>query len=124
MWPPVSLWFPGMAAMCCLILASGFFSASETALFYLSHDELRGMRTGTARERMAAELLRRADRLLTAVLFWNLVINLTYFATSVVVAQRLFRAAHGVCPRVRAGGIVLHHSLWGSHSEKRRGGVS
>ena len=80
--------------MCCLILASGFFSASETALFYLSHDELRGMRTGTARERMAAELLRRADRLLTAVLFWNLVINLTYFATSVVVAQRLFRAGH------------------------------
>ncbi len=83
------LWAPGMAAMLCLILGSGFFSASETALFYLSHDELRSFRVGKPRERVAAALLGDADRLLTAVLFWNLVINLAYFAVSVVVAQRL-----------------------------------
>lgn len=83
------LWFPGMAAMLCLIVASGFFSASETALFYLSRDELRGLRVGKPRERIVAALLSDPDRLLTGVLFWNLVINLTYFAVSVVVAHRL-----------------------------------
>jgi len=91
---PVSLWFPGVTAMLGLIVASAFFSASETALFFLSHDELRSMRVGSARERLAASLLRRPDRLLTAVLFWNLVVNLSYFAVSVFVAQRLVAAGH------------------------------
>ncbi|MBT4867761.1 MAG: DUF21 domain-containing protein [Planctomycetaceae bacterium] len=84
----VPLW-PAIAAMGCLIVASGFFSASETALFYLSHDELRAMRGGNSRERAVAALLSEPDRLLTGVLFWNLVINLTYFAVSVVVAHDL-----------------------------------
>ena len=75
--------------MFCLVLASGFFSASETALFYLSHDELRGLRSGRPREHMAAALLSDPDRLLTAILFWNLLINLTYFSSSMVVAHRL-----------------------------------
>ena len=34
--------------MCLLVLGSAFFSSSETALFYLSHDELRAFRTGRA----------------------------------------------------------------------------
>lgn len=79
-----------------LMLVSGFFSASETAFFYLSHDELRSFRVGKPRERLVAELLLDADRLLTAVLFWNLLINLTYFAVSVVLAQRLAEAGHPV----------------------------
>lgn len=102
--PSADLWFAGTAAMLCLTLASAFFSGSETALFYLSHEELRAMRVGSARERLAAALMRRPDRLLTAVLFWNLVVNLAYFATSVVVAQRLLHEGHhagagafGVC---------------------------
>lgn len=98
--PPLELWLPGAAAMLGLICASAFFSASETALFYLSHEDLRGMRVGSARDRVAASLMRQPDRLLTAILFWNLVINLSYFATSVVVARRLidggYRAAAGV----------------------------
>jgi len=87
----VDLW-PAIAGMGCLIVASGFFSASETALFYLSHDELRAMRGGNSRERAVAALLSEPDRLLTGVLFWNLVINLTYFAVSVVVAHDLHTA--------------------------------
>lgn len=77
-----------------LIFASGFFSSSETALFYLSHDELRGLRVGSPRERMAAALLREPDRLLTAILFWNLVINLSYFAVSIVFVQQLVAQDH------------------------------
>jgi len=109
--PPLHLWLPGLTAMLCLILASGFFSASETALFYLSHEELRAMRVGTVRDRIAAGLMRQPDRLLTAVLFWNLVINLAYFATSVVVAQRLIadghRAAAGLFGLTGLFGIIL-----------------
>jgi putative hemolysin len=96
-------WIPGVVAMLCLVLASGFFSASETALFYLSHDELRGLRAGRPREHMAASLLSNPDRLLTAILFWNLLINLSYFASSVVVAHRLGeKAGYGA-----AGGFGL-----------------
>ena len=63
------LWLPGMLAMALLRVASGFFSSSETTLFYLSHDELRLFRIGKPRERLVAELLLDADRLLTGVLF-------------------------------------------------------
>jgi len=86
--PPVELWLTGTLAMVGLILVSGFFSASETALFSLTHDELKAFRLGNLRERVAAELLRNPERLLTAVLFWNLLVNLVFFATGVVVAQR------------------------------------
>jgi putative hemolysin len=98
------LWLPGMLG---LILASGFFSGSETALFFLSHDELRVLRTGGVREKKVVQLLSDPDRLLTAVLFWNLAINLTYFAVSVVVAQRLAAAGENV-----AAGVFTLASLF------------
>lgn len=63
-----------------LVLFSAFFSGSETALFYLQRDELRNFRRGRASQRMAAALLDQPGRLLSAVLFWNLVVNLAYFA--------------------------------------------
>ncbi|REJ79769.1 MAG: DUF21 domain-containing protein [Planctomycetota bacterium] len=83
------LWLPGVTTMACLILASAFFSGSETALFYLSRDEVQALHRGGARERLVAGLLADSDRLLTAILFWNLLINLTYFAVSVVTARHL-----------------------------------
>ena len=100
-----------MIAMLCLIAASGFFSASETALFYLSHDELRSMRSGRTAERAVASLLSDPDRLLTAVLFWNLVTNLTYFAVSIVVAHKLhaegYSAVAGVASLLSLALIIL-----------------
>lgn len=105
------LWFPGLVAMLGLTAASGFFSGSETALFYLSHDELRSFRVGGSRERAVAGLLSDPDRLLTAILFWNLVVNLCYFAVSVVVAQRLAeegqRTAAGIYAVVSLLAIIL-----------------
>ena len=86
------LWLPGVCAMACLALVSAFFSASETALFYLSRDELRAFQVGRPREQVVAALLKDPERLLTAILFWNLVINLTYFMISVVTARRLVQA--------------------------------
>lgn len=94
--------------MLCLGALSGFFSGSETALFYLSRDELRAFRIGKPRERLVAELLQNPDRLLTAVLFWNLLINLTYFAISIVVARQLETANHPA-----AAGMFSLLSLFG-----------
>lgn len=102
------LWLPGTIAMAGLACLSAFFSGSETALFFLSHDELRAMRVGRQRERIAAALMSNPERLLTAILFGNLVVNLTYFAVSVVVTQRLARQGHHA-----AAGLFTLASLFG-----------
>ena len=44
------------------------------------------MDSGTRLERTAAQLLSDPDRLLSAVLFWNLVINVTYFAMASILS--------------------------------------
>lgn len=84
-----AVWLPGTVAMLLLTIASGFFSASETSLFYLSRDELRAMQRGRPRERRVVALLQEPERLLTTILFWNLVVNLVYFSVSVVTARGL-----------------------------------
>lgn len=86
--------------MAVLIAASAFFSGSETALFYLPREELRRMQSGGASERLAAALLRNPDRLLTVVLFWNLLINLSYFAVNLATARQLISAGQ---PAAAAG---------------------
>lgn len=84
-----------MSAMVCLLVGSGFFSASETALFFLSTDELQlFQRRNRPSELMVVALLKQPDRLLTAVLFWNLLINLTFFACGVVISGQLVSGGH------------------------------
>jgi len=79
-----------LLAMVCLLIGSGFFSASETALFFLSSDELKEFqRSGNPGAQRVVALMRDPDRLLTAVLFWNLVINLSFFSCGIVVSGRL-----------------------------------
>ncbi len=97
-----------MSAMLVLVFISGFFSSSETAIFYLSHDELRRFRLGNPRERLVRKLLLDPDRLLTAVLFWNLLVNLSYFSISVVVVHRLTDEGHNA-----AAGLFGLFSLFG-----------
>ncbi|MEZ6058750.1 MAG: CNNM domain-containing protein [Planctomycetaceae bacterium] len=83
------IWLPGLIAMLLLIVASAFFSASETAFFFLSREQVRKFSTGPPRQRMVASLLADPDRLLSAVLFWNLLINLSYFAVGIVIIHKL-----------------------------------
>ena len=85
------IWLPGIS-MLDVDGLSAFFSASETALFYLSADDLRAMRDGSAGERAAAGLMAVPARVLTAVNFWNLLVNMTYFAASLVAAGNLAEA--------------------------------
>ena len=84
---------PWLIAMLVLIGCSGFFSASEAALFYLRPSHRRNLGKGSRRARAASALLKDPDRLLSAVLFWNLVINIGYFTVSSVCAIRIEKAA-------------------------------
>ena len=74
---------PWLVAMAVLLGCSAFFSASEAALFYLRRPERRLLAAGNRSQRIAAGLLADPDRLLTAVLFWNLLVNLAYFTLAV-----------------------------------------
>lgn len=76
---PLAPWLVGMGFLIC---CSAFFSASEAALFYLRPSLRRQLENGNASQRAAGRLLEDPDRLLSAVLFWNLVINIAYFAIS------------------------------------------
>ena len=80
---------PFLIAMGVLIFVSGFFSASEAAFFSLRARDRKVLSRGTSRQRLVIKLLDNPDRLLSAILFWNLVINVTYFAISSVVAIKL-----------------------------------
>ncbi len=87
---------PWLAAMAALMLCSGFFSASEAALFYLNRRAKRAFETGNRAQRIAAGLLSDPDRLLTAVLFWNLTINLAYFSIVSIVGIQMDSTSGGL----------------------------
>jgi putative hemolysin len=104
--------FVPLLAMACLLIASGFFSASETALFFLSSEEIAEFqRSNGASELRVVALLRDPDRLLTAVLFWNLVINLSFFSCGIVITQRLIEmkspALAGAFSFVSLGAMIV-----------------
>ena len=71
---------PWLIAMVVLLTCSAFFSASEAALFYLRPRERRALKSGNRSQRACAVMLADSERLLSAILFWNLVVNITYFA--------------------------------------------
>lgn len=79
---------PWFITMALLIGCSAFFSASEAALFSLRGHDRRNMLAGSTGERMAERLLRNPDRLLSAVLFWNLVVNIVYFTIATMVGAQ------------------------------------
>lgn len=108
-----AIWFPGSLALLALTCASGFFSGSETAIFYLSRDELRQFSKGKPSEQIVAFLAADADRLLTAVLFWNLLINLSYFAVAGVIAKRLADAGMTAAAGFFGVGSLLAIILFG-----------
>lgn len=86
---------PWLGAMTGLILASAFFSGSEAALFSLRFSDRRRMENGTRGQQLAARLLQDPDRVLSAVLFWNLVVNMAYFAIASIVSLQLSKSAGG-----------------------------
>ncbi len=100
---------PWLLAMAVLLALSAFFSASEAALFSLRISEQTRMRQGASGERRAISLLDDADRLLSAILFCNLVVNITYFTLSSIASLRLDGAGESnpAIPVVFAGISLL-----------------
>jgi CBS domain containing-hemolysin-like protein len=91
---------PWLVAMAVLIACSAFFSGSEAALFYLRWEERRRLSKGSSAQRVVVDLLKDPDRLLSAVLLWNLAINMTYFGISSIVSLRFEQA--GAHPQAAA----------------------
>ncbi len=75
--------------MLVLMGLSAFFSASEAALFSLRAPDRAALRNGNRGQRAAYSLLSDPDRLLSAVLFWNLLVNIVYFSIASRLALRM-----------------------------------
>ncbi|MEL7267511.1 MAG: DUF21 domain-containing protein, partial [Planctomycetota bacterium] len=91
-WRVAGPWFIPMGL---LILASAFFSGSEAALFSLRPHDRRALRRTSSLGRAADDLLEEPERLLSVVLFWNLLINIVYFAIASIVGGRLSSTESG-----------------------------
>lgn len=92
----MSVWrviLPWLVPMAALIVMSAFFSGSEAALFSLRPRDRRKLQRGSAAARSAVRLLEDPERLLTAILFWNLLVNMLYFGIASIVGGRLERSA-------------------------------
>jgi len=98
---------PWLIAMVILMSCSAFFSGSEAALFYLCWEDRRALVDGSRSQRMAAALLQDPDRLLSAVLLWNLAVNMTYFAIASIVGMRLEQLGSGTPAVIFSVGSVL-----------------
>ncbi|MCF7907264.1 MAG: hemolysin family protein [Candidatus Omnitrophica bacterium] len=71
------------------IIFSAFFSASETAIFSLSASRLNRLKEQHPQARLVVKLLKRPTRLLSAIVFGNLLVNigLTSLVTSLFVSR-------------------------------------
>lgn len=105
--PLLTDYAPWFVAMGVLLCSSGFFSLAEAALFYLNREQRSRFATGNRAQRLAARLLRDTDRLLTGVLFWNLLINIAFFTVASIVSVELDAAGHAAAAGTVAVGALL-----------------
>lgn len=85
-WDIIVPWLP---AMLLLISLSAFFSGSEAAFFSLKASDRNRLSPDRRLDRCILRLLDDPERLLSAVLFWNLVINMAYFGIASIISTRL-----------------------------------
>ena len=97
---------PHVVGLAVLLLLSGFFSGSETALFSLSRTEARRMRGGTPGEKAATFLLREPQRLLSTLLVGNMVVNVLTASIIAALARRYF-AGSGVAVAIGLSTFLL-----------------
>jgi len=75
-----------------LILLSGFFSGSETALFSINRIQLKRLeKDGDRGERTVGRLLRRPQRLLSTVVVGNMLVNVLFASLIATLTRELFR---------------------------------
>lgn len=104
MWQVILPW---LAPMAVLIILSALFSGSEAALFSLRPRDRRTLARSSGGGRMAVRLLEDPEHLLSAVLFWNLAINMTYFAITSIVGAKLEATAPTAAFLFTAGSLMV-----------------
>jgi CBS domain containing-hemolysin-like protein len=107
--------------MLVLLLCSAFFSASEAAMFSLRRAQSRASPPGSRAQQTIAGLLNDPERLLTAVLFWNLLMNLSYFTIGSIISLKLNQADHATAAGAFAVGSLVAIILFGEMLPKSLG---
>ncbi len=103
---PTELLVP-LVSLVGLLLASAFFSGSETALFSLREVDLDEMqRSRTARERRAASLARNPNRTLVALLVANMAVNVLISVLMTSIALSLL-GPDGLAVAIPVATVVL-----------------
>lgn len=93
--------------MLVLLVGSAFFSCSEAALFYLTRDDRERFVHGNRAQKRVVHLLSTPERLLTSILFWNLVINVGYFSIASRIGLALDRDGHSSAAAAFTMGALL-----------------
>ena len=111
----------GLLSMTALLLCSAFFSASEAALFSLRRSQRRELSKGPGAQQIIARLLDDPDRLLTAVLFWNLLMNLSFFTIGSIISLRMQQEGQATAAGAFAVGSLVTIILFGEMLPKSLG---
>jgi putative hemolysin len=99
---------PALPVVISLLVLSAFFSGSEAAFFSLTAQHLADLQGNRRGELAVGQLLEQPSRLLTGVLFWNLLVNLAFFGVSSwLVTARLGPEAGSLAPWIVSAGSVL-----------------
>jgi Mg2+/Co2+ transporter CorB len=102
---PLGILFSVLAA---LILCSGFFSSSETAMMSLNRYRLKHLKDKNHRgARRAMRLLRRPDRLIGLILIGNNLVNILAASIATVIAIRLYGDAGVVVASILLTLVIL-----------------
>lgn len=89
-----------------LIGLSAFFSASETALFSLSNVRLRRLQEKHSSAKKVRNLLNRPTRLLSVIVFGNMLVNISFSALSTSVFVSVF-GEEGLWLAILISGLVI-----------------
>ncbi|KHE93543.1 MAG: hemolysin family protein [Candidatus Scalindua rubra] len=83
-------YLPQSSFMLLLLCFSAFFSATETAFFSLTREEVdRFGKSNSKSERLVQTLLKTPKNLLTTILFGNMLANIGFYCTSYGLAQKI-----------------------------------
>jgi CBS domain containing-hemolysin-like protein len=103
-----------LLSMALLLLCSAYFSGTETALFSLSPEQIKKLRShGHHVERMLHQLAENPSGLLIAILFGNLVVNILFFCISAVLALHIGQRYGGWWQAAASAAVLLVVILMG-----------
>ena len=90
-----------------LLICSGFFSGTETALFSLNRVERRRLKEGkSVRSQLIARALQRPRELLSTILFGNTLVNVATSVTATLLFQKLL-TAHSLAAAIVVDSLLV-----------------